>query len=112
MPELSASDARHFANVDHRRRVAFVVTLGDDIVGIGRYEQLDDTSAEVAFNVSDAHQGRGLGSVLLEHLAPPRGRTACTGSRPRCCRRTARCSPSSARPATRSAPTTTTASSR
>jgi acyl-CoA synthetase (NDP forming)/RimJ/RimL family protein N-acetyltransferase len=69
MPELSASDARHFAHVDHRRRVAFVITLGDDIVGIGRYEQTDDTTAEVAFNVSDAHQGRGLGSVLLEHLA-------------------------------------------
>src|SRR5687767_6090444 len=69
MPQLSESDARHFANVDHKRRVAFVVTLGDDIVGIGRYEQLDDTTAEVAFNVSDAHQGRGLGSVLLEHLA-------------------------------------------
>jgi acyl-CoA synthetase (NDP forming)/RimJ/RimL family protein N-acetyltransferase len=69
MPQLSESDARHFANVDHKRRVAFVVTLGDDIVGIGRYEQLDDTTAEVAFNVSDAHQGRGLGSILLEHLA-------------------------------------------
>ena len=25
--------------------------------------------AEVAFNIADAHQGRGLGSVLLEHLA-------------------------------------------
>ena len=69
MPQLSAHDAHHFANVDHRRRVALVVTLGDDILGIGRYEQLDDTTAEVAFNVSDAHQGRGLGSVLLEHLA-------------------------------------------
>jgi acyl-CoA synthetase (NDP forming)/RimJ/RimL family protein N-acetyltransferase len=69
MPQLSASDAHHFTHVDHRRRVAFVVTLGDDIVGIGRYEQLDDTTAEVAFNISDAHQGRGLGSVLLEHLA-------------------------------------------
>src|SRR3712207_9582042 len=26
-------------------------------------------SAEVAFLIEDAHQGRGLGSVLLEHLA-------------------------------------------
>jgi acyl-CoA synthetase (NDP forming)/RimJ/RimL family protein N-acetyltransferase len=69
MPELSASDARHFSHVDHQARVAFVITLGDDIVGIGRYEQTDPRTAEVAFNVSDAHQGRGLGSVLLEHLA-------------------------------------------
>jgi acyl-CoA synthetase (NDP forming)/GNAT superfamily N-acetyltransferase len=69
MPQLSASDASHFSNVDHKRRVAFVITLGDDILGIGRYEQTDDSAAEVAFNVSDAHQGRGLGSILLEHLA-------------------------------------------
>ena len=27
------------------------------------------TTAEVAFVVADAHQGRGIGSVLLEHLA-------------------------------------------
>ena len=29
----------------------------------------DGTSAEVAFVVADAHQGRGLGPILLEHLA-------------------------------------------
>ncbi len=29
----------------------------------------DPTEAEVAFVVADAHQGRGIGSVLLEHLA-------------------------------------------
>jgi predicted GNAT family acetyltransferase len=30
---------------------------------------VDPTTAEVAFNISDSHQGRGMGSVLLEHLA-------------------------------------------
>ncbi|NLG54534.1 MAG: GNAT family N-acetyltransferase, partial [Rhodococcus sp.] len=39
----------------------------------GRYERLknvgDGTSAEVAFVVADEHQGRGLGPILLEHLA-------------------------------------------
>ncbi|MDN5793919.1 MAG: GNAT family N-acetyltransferase, partial [Brevibacterium aurantiacum] len=39
------------------------------IIGIGRYDRVNDTDAEVAFNISDDHQGRGLGSVLLEHLA-------------------------------------------
>ncbi|MHA7273256.1 bifunctional acetate--CoA ligase family protein/GNAT family N-acetyltransferase [Arthrobacter sp. TMT4-20] len=67
---LSNKELKRFTEVDHRDRVAFVVTRGTDILGIGRYDRLDDpTEAEVAFNVSDAHQGRGLGSILLEHLA-------------------------------------------
>jgi acyl-CoA synthetase (NDP forming)/RimJ/RimL family protein N-acetyltransferase len=69
MPHLSPRDVHYFTHVDHRDRVAIVCTLGDLIVGIGRYDRADENSAEVAFNVSDAHQGRGLGSVLLEHLA-------------------------------------------
>jgi len=74
MPRLSDRDLRRFTHVDHVDRVALVTTIGDDIVGIGRYDRLDERSggrstAEVAFNISDAHQGRGLGSVLLEHLA-------------------------------------------
>lgn len=67
---LSAKELKRFTDVDHRNRVAFVVTRGTDIIGIGRYDRLDDPAeAEVAFNVSDSHQGRGLGSILLEHLA-------------------------------------------
>src|SRR4051812_43656908 len=69
MPHLSPRDLHRFTHVDNRDRVAFVATLGDAIVGVARYDRLDATSAEVAFNVSDAHQGRGLSSVLLEHLA-------------------------------------------
>ena len=40
-------------------------------MAVGRYERLgpDSPDAEVAFVVEDAHQGRGIGSVLLEHLA-------------------------------------------
>jgi RimJ/RimL family protein N-acetyltransferase len=40
------------------------------MVAVGRYERLSGTtSAEVAFVVSDAYQGRGLGTLLLEGLA-------------------------------------------
>ncbi len=72
MPHLSDRDVARFTVVDHVARVALVVTLADVIVGVGRYERLDpaaEATAEIAFNISDAHQGRGIGSVLLEHLA-------------------------------------------
>ncbi|WP_026550798.1 GNAT family N-acetyltransferase [Arthrobacter sp. Br18] len=68
--KLSAKELKRFTEVDYHDRVAFVITRGSDIIGIGRYDRLDDPlEAEVAFNVSDSHQGRGVGSILLEHLA-------------------------------------------
>ena len=69
MPRLSDADLARFTTVDHVNRVALVATVGDDIVAVGRFDRIQPHTAEVAFNVSDAHQGRGLGSVLLEHLA-------------------------------------------
>ncbi len=69
MPHLSDRDVHRFTHVDHHARVAFVALMGGDIIGVGRYDRIDARSAEVAFNISDAHQGRGVGSVLLEHLA-------------------------------------------
>ncbi|NKZ74889.1 GNAT family N-acetyltransferase, partial [Rhodococcus hoagii] len=72
-PTMSNRDVVNFTTVDHRNRVAFVAILGDEIIAVGRYERLldvgDGRSAEVAFVVADAHQGRGLGPILLEHLA-------------------------------------------
>ena len=71
-PRIPQRDLERFTTVDHHRRVAFVCLLGDEIVAVGRYEGLGDApggSAEVAFVVRDDHQGRGLGSILLEHLA-------------------------------------------
>ncbi|MFJ3956596.1 GNAT family N-acetyltransferase [Arthrobacter sp. NPDC090010] len=68
--KLSRGELKRFTEVDHRDRVALVITIGGEIVGIARYDRLDDPlEAEVAFNISDRHQGRGLGSILLEHLA-------------------------------------------
>ena len=68
--QLSAKELERFTVVDYVDRVAFVVLLGDELMGIGRYDRLgDSTEAEVAFNIADAHQGRGLGSILIEHLA-------------------------------------------
>jgi acyl-CoA synthetase (NDP forming)/RimJ/RimL family protein N-acetyltransferase len=81
-PRISPRDLERFTNVDHHSRVAFICLLGDEIIAVGRYEGLPgdggpggtsgtegSDSAEVAFVVRDSHQGRGLGSILLEHLA-------------------------------------------
>jgi len=72
-PTMPPRDVTYFSTVDHHDRVAIIALLGDEIVAVGRYDRLmrvgDGHSAEVAFVVADAHQGRGLGSVLLEHLA-------------------------------------------
>ncbi|MGY5885144.1 bifunctional acetate--CoA ligase family protein/GNAT family N-acetyltransferase [Modestobacter lacusdianchii] len=70
MRRLSDKDLHRFTHVDHDARVAFVVLLGDQLIGVGRYDRYPGTDdAEVAFLIEDAHQRRGLGSVLLEHLA-------------------------------------------
>lgn len=66
---LSDADVHRFTHVDYQDRVALVATMRDAIIGIGRFDRLDQHSAEVAFNISDHYQGKGIGSVLLEHLA-------------------------------------------
>ena len=70
-PRIPERDLHRFVNVDHRDREAFVVEVGGRIVAIGRYDRLgpDAADAEVAFVVEDAYQGRGIGPVLMEHLA-------------------------------------------
>ena len=67
---LTPKELKRFTQVNHVDRTAFVVLRGEDIIGVGRYDRLDDPGeAEVAFNISDAYQGMGVGSILLEHLA-------------------------------------------
>ena len=68
--QLDEADARRFVTVDHRGREAFVVLERGTVVGIGGYDSLADPSiAELSFLVDDAHQRRGIGSLLLEHLS-------------------------------------------
>jgi len=69
-PRIPQRQLDRFTIVDHHDRVAFVALLGDQVVAVGRYDRLrGGPSAEVALVVDDDHQGRGLGSILLEHLA-------------------------------------------
>ncbi len=69
-PQIPPRDLERFVNVDHHSREAFVVQQGSDLIAVGRYEGLGEQvrQAEVAFVVQDGQQGRGIGSVLMEHL--------------------------------------------
>ena len=77
MPHLSERDVARFTQVDHVHRVAFVMLLSERMIALGSYEGHASTRttgdpaevAEVAFLVEDAQQGRGIGQLLLEHLA-------------------------------------------
>jgi acetyl coenzyme A synthetase (ADP forming)-like protein len=75
---LTDEELRYFTELDFVRNVALVATLhaggNERIIGVGRYfglAQVDKpcTRAEVAFTVADEHQGRGIGTLLLERLA-------------------------------------------
>ena len=68
-PRLSDRDVKRFTEVDYVDRVAFIVTLGEDMIAVGRYDRIEGDHAEVSFLIEDAHQGRGIAQLLLEHLA-------------------------------------------
>ncbi|MFF9632235.1 bifunctional acetate--CoA ligase family protein/GNAT family N-acetyltransferase [Streptomyces fradiae] len=77
-PRLSAKDVRHFTHHDYVDRVGLAATVGGEFIATVRYDRIDAAGrpasapadeAEVAFLVQDAHQGRGVASALLEHIA-------------------------------------------
>jgi acyl-CoA synthetase (NDP forming)/RimJ/RimL family protein N-acetyltransferase len=69
-PRLSERDVERFTHVDYVDRMAFVGLLGDELIGVARYDRHRGRSdAEVAFFIDDEHHGRGMATVLLEYLA-------------------------------------------
>lgn len=77
-PRLSAKDVHRFTHHDYVDRVGLAVTVGGEFIATVRYDRIDAQGrpasgpadeAEVAFLVQDAHQGRGVASALLEHIA-------------------------------------------
>ncbi|MEO7126942.1 MAG: GNAT family N-acetyltransferase [Nakamurella sp.] len=68
--EVSDTQLKLLTDVDYHSRVCLVAQSGERIVAVGSYHgATGDRSAEVAFAVQDDQQRRGLGSILLEHLA-------------------------------------------
>ena len=73
--ELSDCQAEYFANVDYKRRMAFVGTIQQDgteeLIGVARYDLLEHSTEEVAecaVVVRDDYQGLGLGMILMSQL--------------------------------------------
>lgn len=67
---LEPDELEHFTNVDYDDRMGLVALHEGEMIAVGRYDREGDHSdrAEVAFAVVDDHQGRGLGTRLLELL--------------------------------------------
>ncbi|MBO1335754.1 bifunctional GNAT family N-acetyltransferase/acetate--CoA ligase family protein [Streptomyces sp. VRA16 Mangrove soil] len=77
-PRLSAKDVHRFTHHDYVDRVGLAATVGGEFIATVRYDRINPQGmpasapadeAEVAFLVQDAHQGRGVASALLEHIA-------------------------------------------
>lgn len=77
-PRLSAKDVHRFTHHDFVDRVGLAATVGGEFIATVRYDRINTDGmpasapadeAEVAFLVQDAHQGRGVASALLEHIA-------------------------------------------
>jgi len=70
---LSEGEIKFFVDVDFSTHVALVAELDEGgrqvIAGGGRYVVSAPGRAEVAFMVDDPHQGLGIGSLLMRHLA-------------------------------------------
>ena len=68
-PRLAEHELQALALVDANRHVLVAYVDGDpEPAAIGRLVR-DESAAEIAFEVADLHQGRGVGSVLARELA-------------------------------------------
>ena len=69
-PVLTPTELRHFTDVDMVGRAALCVERHGEFIAWASYERWpgrDD--ADTAFMVDEAHQGKGIATLLLEHLA-------------------------------------------
>ena len=69
MPYLPPAVLRRLVDVGRREHVAWVATIDDEPVGIGRYAAYDHRLVDVALEVVDRWHGRGLGRALVDTIA-------------------------------------------
>jgi RimJ/RimL family protein N-acetyltransferase len=75
---LPRSAQAALAAVDGHRHVAWLASVDGSPAGVARSVEYEPGTAEVAFEVVDAHHGRGIGSLLLEAVTTV---AACHGVR-------------------------------
>src|ERR1019366_4128734 len=71
---MTDAELLRLTQLDFVAHVGLVAALRDatseQFIGVARYIRGEDpTHAEVSFAVLDEHQGRGIGTVLLDHLS-------------------------------------------
>jgi RimJ/RimL family protein N-acetyltransferase len=68
MPRLPRRTLDALAAVDDTRHVAWIALADDEPVGVVRWvrDRTDPKRAEIAVEVVDAHQGRGIGRSLVD----------------------------------------------
>ncbi len=70
---FSEREKAFFLDIDFEWHVAIVAEIAEDgrqaLIGGGRFIVVQPGQAEIAFIVVDAHQGRGIGTILMQHLA-------------------------------------------
>jgi RimJ/RimL family protein N-acetyltransferase len=73
--ELTDTELKYLTELDFSDHVALVAVVPNEkpegqVIGVGRFVRgVHPDRAEVAFVVGDDYQGRGVGTLLLEHLA-------------------------------------------
>jgi len=73
MPEIDERQVQHFTFYNPRERVVLAATAPlegvEEIVGLADVALVDTGVAELGLVIDDAHQGRGVGQVLVQSVA-------------------------------------------
>jgi acyl-CoA synthetase (NDP forming)/L-amino acid N-acyltransferase YncA len=66
-----AAEVDRLCQAQDARHLAVVAVEGDDVIGVAACDRTDDIGHQAEFSVfvADAHRGRGIGTLLLEHLS-------------------------------------------
>ena len=97
---LSERDVLRFTHVDHRDRVAFVLTVANRMIAVGRFDRIPPRSRATRPGGSSRRRSRSSSRTPTRAAASPSccsstsprpaASAASTGSSPTCCPRTAR----------------------